>query len=144
MGWNWLSGKCKFNNNNNRAMNDRPLTSKYRYTILAMLLYATSVNYFDRSIIAVMAPTLQRLFHWTNRDYADIIISFQTAYALGMLVMGNIIDRLGSRKGYTLLSVFGRYLECFMQPFNRFSALLALLLPVLGWDSENQGVSLLR
>ena len=101
-------------------MIERPLTSKYRYTILAMLLYATSVNYFDRSIIGVMAPTLQRLFHWTNRDYADIIISFQTAYAIGMLVMGNFIDRLGSRKGYSLSigiwAIFGM-LHAAVRPF---------------------------
>ena len=101
-------------------MNDRPLTSKYRYTILAMLLYATSVNYFDRSIIGVMADTLIKLFHWTNSDYADIIISFQTAYAIGMLVMGNIIDRLGSRKGYSLSigiwAIFGM-LHAAVQPF---------------------------
>jgi len=83
-------------------MTKRLETGKYRYTILAMLLYATSVNYFDRSIIGVMAPTLSKLFGWTNTDYADIIISFQTAYAIGMLVMGGVIDRLGSKKGYSL------------------------------------------
>ena len=101
-------------------MIERPQTSKYRYTILAMLLYATSVNYFDRSIIGVMAPTLQKLFHWTNSDYADIIISFQTAYAIGMLVMGGIIDRLGSRKGYSLsigIWAFFGMLHAAVRPF---------------------------
>jgi ACS family hexuronate transporter-like MFS transporter len=85
-----------------------------------MLLYATSVNYFDRSIIGVMAPTLQKLFHWTNSDYSYIIISFQTAYAIGMLIMGGIIDRLGSRKGYSLsigIWAFFGMLHAAVQPF---------------------------
>lgn len=83
----------------------------YRYRILAMLIYATTINYFDRSIIGVMAPTLEKLFHWTNSDYANIMISFKVAYAIGMLTMGGIIDRLGTKKGYTLAigiwSIFG-------------------------------------
>lgn len=83
----------------------------YRYRILAMLLFATTINYFDRSIIGVMAPTLQKLFVWSNEDYANIIISFQVAYAIGMLTMGGIIDKLGTKIGYTVAigiwSVFG-------------------------------------
>lgn len=83
----------------------------YRFTILAMLVYATTINYFDRSIIGVMAPTLEKMFHWSNTDYANIMIAFKVAYAIGMLTMGGIIDRLGTKKGYTLAigiwSLFG-------------------------------------
>lgn len=74
----------------------------YRYRILAMLVFATAVNYFDRSIIGVMAPTWEKLFGWSNNDYANIMISFKAAYAIGMLSMGGLIDRLGTRRGYTL------------------------------------------
>ena len=83
----------------------------YRWTILALVFYATSVNYFDRSIIGVLAPTLTRLFGWSNTDYANIQIAFKAAYAVGMLTMGGIIDRLGTKKGYALSigiwSIFG-------------------------------------
>ncbi len=83
----------------------------YRWRILAMLVYATTINYFDRSIIGVMAPTLMKMFDWSNNDYANIMIAFKIAYALGMLTMGGIIDRLGTKKGYTLAisiwSIFG-------------------------------------
>lgn len=81
-----------------------PKTSigKYRFRILALLMFATTINYFDRSIIGVMAPTLEKLFVWTNADYANIMISFKVAYAIGMLTMGGIIDWLGTKKGYTL------------------------------------------
>ncbi|MGL1886168.1 MAG: MFS transporter [Reichenbachiella sp.] len=75
---------------------------KYRYRILGLLIYATTINYFDRSIIGVMAPTLEKLFGWTNSDYATIMIWFKVAYAIGMLTMGSIVDRLGTRNGYTL------------------------------------------
>lgn len=88
----------------------KPLGS-YRYRILAMLVYATTINYFDRSIIGVLAPTLEKMFHWTNTDYANIMIAFKVAYAIGMLTMGGIIDKLGTKKGYTLAigiwSIFG-------------------------------------
>lgn len=74
-------------------------------------MFATTINYFDRSLIGVMAPTLEKMFEWTNSDYANIMISFKVAYAIGLLTMGGIIDRIGTKKGYTLSiviwSVFG-------------------------------------
>ncbi len=100
-------------------MNEIKKIGNYRYRILALLMFATSINYFDRSLIGVLAPTLQKLFGWTNSDYAGIIIWFQIAYAIGMLVMGGIIDRLGTKKGYTLAigtwSIFGM-LHALVQP----------------------------
>jgi ACS family hexuronate transporter-like MFS transporter len=85
---------------------------KYRYRILALLFLATTINYMDRSVIGVLGPTLRdTVFHWTNKEYAYINISFKFAYAAGMLLMGGIVDRLGARIGYTLAigiwSVFG-------------------------------------
>jgi ACS family hexuronate transporter-like MFS transporter len=58
-----------------------------------------------------MAPTLQKLFEWTNKDYAAIMVSFKIAYGIGLLFMGGIIDRLGTKTGYTISiviwSIFG-------------------------------------
>jgi MFS transporter, ACS family, hexuronate transporter len=83
----------------------------YRYRILALVFMATTINYFDRSIVGVMAPTLQKLFDWSNKDYAAIMVSFKIAYGTGLLFMGGIIDRFGTRIGYTisiaLWSLFG-------------------------------------
>jgi MFS transporter, ACS family, hexuronate transporter len=83
----------------------------YRYRILALIFMATTINYFDRSIIGVMAPTLQKLFSWSNSDYAAIMVSFKFAYGLGLLFVGGMIDRWGTRIGYTVSiavwSVFG-------------------------------------
>ncbi len=93
-------------------MNKQQTTvGKYRFRILALLFFATSINYFDRSIIGVMAPTLQTLFGWSNQDYSWIMVSFKVAYALGLLSMGGLIDRIGTKKGYMisigLWSIFG-------------------------------------
>jgi MFS transporter, ACS family, hexuronate transporter len=83
----------------------------YRYRILALVFMATTINYFDRSIVGVMAPTLQKLFEWSNKDYAAIMVSFKIAYGIGLLFMGGIIDRFGTKIGYTISiaiwSVFG-------------------------------------
>ncbi|MDP4265548.1 MAG: MFS transporter [Bacteroidota bacterium] len=83
----------------------------YRYRILALVFMATTINYFDRSIVGVMAPTLQTLFNWTNKDYAAIMVSFKIAYGIGLLFMGGIIDRLGTKIGYSISiaiwSIFG-------------------------------------
>ncbi|MBI5008316.1 MAG: MFS transporter, partial [Bacteroidia bacterium] len=79
-----------------------PRIGHYRYRILALVFMATTINYFDRSIVGVMAPTLQKLFSWSNSDYAAIMVSFKIAYGIGLLFMGGIIDRFGTRAGYTL------------------------------------------
>jgi MFS transporter, ACS family, hexuronate transporter len=88
-----------------------PVVGNYRYRILALVFMATTINYFDRSILGVMAPTLQKLFDWTNKDYASIMISFKIAYGAGLLFIGGIIDKLGTRIGYTISiaiwSIFG-------------------------------------
>jgi MFS transporter, ACS family, hexuronate transporter len=74
----------------------------YRYRILALVFMATTINYFDRSIVGVMAPTLQKLFEWSNKDYAAIMVSFKIAYGIGLFFMGGVIDRLGTKIGYTI------------------------------------------
>lgn len=84
----------------------------YRWRILALLFMATTINYIDRSILGVLGPTLRdKVFNWSVKDYANITVSFQLAYAIGLLTMGGIIDRLGTKKGYTLSigiwSIFG-------------------------------------
>ena len=85
---------------------------KYRWRILSLLFVATTINYMDRSVIGVLGPTLQyKVFNWSDNDYAIINMAFKAAYALGMITMGGIIDRFGTRIGYTLSigiwSIFG-------------------------------------
>jgi len=70
--------------------------------ICALLFLATTVNYVDRQVIGLLKPILEQEFKWTESDYANIVTSFQLAYAIGLLLVGGILDRIGVRLGYTL------------------------------------------
>src|SRR5215475_5276360 len=76
--------------------------SRYRWTILALLFFATTINYVDRQVLGVLAPDLQRIIGWNEFQYSQIVVAFQAAYALGLLVMGGLIDRVGTRIGYAV------------------------------------------
>ncbi|KRA84726.1 hexuronate transporter [Altererythrobacter sp. Root672] len=78
---------------------------RVRWTICGLLFFATAINYVDRQMIAVLKPTLQDEFGWTETTYADIVFAFQAAYALGYIVFGRLIDKLGARFGYSLAAV---------------------------------------
>jgi ACS family hexuronate transporter-like MFS transporter len=77
----------------------------WRWIICGLLFFATTFNYIDRQVIALLKPTLQHDLHWSELDYAHIVLLFQMAYAVGYLVMGPLIDRLGTRKGYTVAAL---------------------------------------
>jgi ACS family hexuronate transporter-like MFS transporter len=72
-----------------------------RWLICGLLFFATTVNYMDRQVIALLKPTLQVQFGWTENDYGTIIFAFTCAYAVGILFIGKLIDRLGTRKGFS-------------------------------------------
>jgi MFS transporter, ACS family, hexuronate transporter len=73
-----------------------------RWTICALLFFATTVNYMDRQILGILAPDLQREIGWSERQYSWITMSFQAAYAAGLLVAGGLMDRFGTRLGYAV------------------------------------------
>ncbi len=74
----------------------------YRWTICALLFFATTVNYLDRQVLSLLQPFLAKKFDWTNTDYANITAVFQLVYAVSMVFAGRIIDKLGTKKGYAL------------------------------------------
>jgi ACS family hexuronate transporter-like MFS transporter len=74
---------------------------KYRWTICGLLFFATTVNYLDRQVLSLLQPKLEEIFKWTNTDYANITAVFQFTYALSMLFAGRIIDKLGTKRGYS-------------------------------------------
>ena len=74
---------------------------KYRWTILSLVFFATTINYLDRQVISLLKDDyLEPLFGWDESDYANIVIAFQIAYALGMVGSGYIIDKIGTKPGY--------------------------------------------
>jgi MFS transporter, ACS family, hexuronate transporter len=75
---------------------------RYRWTICALLFFATTINYIDRQILGILAPVLQAEIHWSEAEYGLIVTAFQAAYALGLLVFGWFIDKYGTKIGYAV------------------------------------------
>ena len=76
--------------------------TNFRWVVVVLLFFATTVNYFDRFLMGILAPMLETEIGWTEQQYGYIIASFQLAYAAGTLLMGYVIDRLGTRWGFTI------------------------------------------
>lgn len=76
-----------------------------RWLICALIFFATTINYVDRTVLGLLAPMLQAKIGWNEAQYGYIVTAFQVAYALGLLVMGPLVDRLGSRLGYAIAIV---------------------------------------
>jgi ACS family hexuronate transporter-like MFS transporter len=72
----------------------------YRWTIVALLFFATTINYVDRQVLGILAPTLQRELAWNETDYGAIVSWFSFTYGIGLLLMGRVVDRIGVRRGY--------------------------------------------
>jgi len=75
---------------------------KYRWTICSLVFFATTINYLDRAVISLLKNNLEKQFQWTETDYSNLVIAFQLSYALGMLGVGRLIDKLGTKLGYAL------------------------------------------
>jgi len=98
---------------------------KYRWVICTLLFLGTTVNYVDRQVIGLLKPILEQQFAWTETDYANIVFCFQLAYAIGLLLVGGILDRVGVRLGYTLAIVLwsvAAVLHGFMRSVTGFCA----------------------
>jgi MFS transporter, ACS family, hexuronate transporter len=110
---------------------------KYRWTICALLFFATTVNYLDRQVLSLLAPDLSREFGWTNTDYANITSVFQFAYAISMLFAGRFIDKLGTKKGFiwaiiiwSLAAIMHAYAIEIGGMFTGIFATIGLVIPV--------------
>lgn len=84
---------------------DRTKMGNYRWVVCALLFFATTINYIDRQVIGLLKPTLEIEFHWTEVDYGYIVMAFAAMYALGYVIFGSFIDKVGSKIGYSI-SVF--------------------------------------
>jgi len=78
----------------------KPQPGNYRWIICALLFFATTVNYLDRQIIGLLKPILAEKFHWSEIDYKNIVQAFQACYAIGLLVFGRVVDKIGTKMGY--------------------------------------------
>ena len=72
-----------------------------RWTICALVFFATTINYLDRAVISLLKSTLSKELSWDDADYANIEIAFKISYAIGLMLAGRIIDKIGTKKGYS-------------------------------------------
>lgn len=111
-------------------MNSLKPVGNFRWTICALLFFATTINYLDRQVLSLLKPLLEDQYHWTNRQYAHITTAFQLTYAISLVFAGRIIDSMGTRKGYAWAIVvwsIGAIIHASAIPIGDS------LLPVLGW-----------
>lgn len=90
--------KLKNNYMNNIAKNP----GNYRWVICSLLFFATTINYLDRQVMGLLKPVLEKEFNWTETDYSYIVMAFTASYAIGLVVFGRIIDKIGTKLGYTI------------------------------------------
>ena len=84
-------------------MAEKKYVGNYRWVILSLIFFATTINYLDRQVISLLKDDyLEPLFKWTESDYANIVVAFQLAYAIGMLGVGWVIDKVGTKLGYAI------------------------------------------
>jgi len=84
-------------------MEEKMKSGRYRWTILSLVFFATTINYLDRQVISLLRDDyLMPLFKWSETDYSYIIIIFQLSYAIAMLGVGWVIDKVGTKLGYAL------------------------------------------
>lgn len=79
---------------------------RYRWKICALVFFATTINYLDRNVLGLLKVTLTEDLNWSEMDYSYIVMAFQISYAIGLLVIGGVIDRIGTKRGYAW-SLFG-------------------------------------
>ena len=105
---------------------------RFRWVICGLLFLAATINYIDRQVIGILKPTLQQQYGWSEIDYADIVFSFQLAYAIGLLLAGRFIDRVGTRIGFAIAVLVWSLAAMGHAEAARYGPSAALLLGVFG------------
>src|SRR5499425_3593388 len=107
-------------------------TTSFRWVICGLLFLAATINYIDRQVIGILKPTLQQQYGWSEIDYADIVLAFQLAYAIGFVLAGRLVDRLGTKKGFTLALAVWSIAALAHAEATRYGADVAGVLGVVG------------
>jgi ACS family hexuronate transporter-like MFS transporter len=77
-------------------------SGSYRWAICALLFFATTINYVDRSVLGLLAPVLQKDIGWNEVGYGNIVAAFMAAYAIGMFFAGRFVDKVGTKIGFSV------------------------------------------
>lgn len=104
--------------------------TKIRWNIVALLFFATTINYIDRQVIGLLKPYIQKDLNWSEADYGYIVTVFQVSYAVGLLISGRLLDKFGTRISYTLAIIvwsLGAVLHAVVYSVVGFSIVRAIL-----------------
>jgi ACS family hexuronate transporter-like MFS transporter len=105
----------------------------YRWVICGLLFFATTINYIDRQVIGILKSTLQGEFGWSEIDYSNIVFAFQMAYAIGLMLAGRLMDRLGTKAGYALALIVWSLAAIACAEATAFGPAAASLLAAIGF-----------
>jgi ACS family hexuronate transporter-like MFS transporter len=108
-------------------------TGYYRWVICGLLFFATTINYVDRGVVGILKTTLQGEFGWNEIDYSNIVFAFQSAYAIGLMLAGRMMDRLGTKAGYALALVVWSLAAVACAEATAFGPAAASLLATVGF-----------
>ncbi|MDR3376666.1 MAG: MFS transporter, partial [Ancalomicrobiaceae bacterium] len=106
--------------------------SHYRWTICALLFFATTINYMDRQVLGLLKSTLMGELHWSESDFGDIVAAFSLFYAFGYIGVGRLMDKVGVRIG----------LPAAVAGWSLFACVHALMGSVLGFKIARAGLGL--
>src|SRR6202043_2000401 len=99
----------------------RPIAN-LRWWIGGLLFASTIINYMDRQTLSLLAPYLKLDYHWSNSDYANLVIAFRVAYSVGQTLFGRLMDRIGTRRGLTLTVAWYSIVSVLTSLANGFSS----------------------
>jgi len=108
-----------------------------RWWIGGLLFASTVINYMDRQTLSILAPYLKLEYHWTNTDYANIVIAFRVAYSIGQTVFGRLMDRIGTRRGLTITVIWYSVISLLTPLANGFRSFLSFRFLLGAGESAN-------
>jgi len=115
--------------------NARPplLSDRQRWTIVGLLAASITINLLDRQVLSVLAPVLRSQFNWTNAQYGYIGVAFNLGMMLGQIPAGQLMDRIGTRKG--LLAIFAAWsvISILLALAGPGSTIDAISSPLIAW-----------
>ncbi len=118
------------------AGNPRAIPS-LRWWIAALLFASTAINYVDRQTLSLLAPFLKQEYHWTNTDYANIVVAFRVAYAFGQVACGRLMDRVGTKLGLTITVLWYSIVSVLTPLARGFSSFLGIRFLLGAGESGN-------
>ena len=108
-------------------------TGHYRWIICALLFFATTINYVDRGVVGILKTTLQGEFGWNEIDYSNIVFAFQSAYAIGLMLAGRLMDKVGTKAGYAIALIVWSLAAVACAEATTFGPAAASLLATVGF-----------